>query len=175
MRERTSVKIDMGQPVGNPARRRRRFPLATAAAFAAAVIVVAASFGNRLLYSNETAGFDGGWSVELRSGRLVASRHHLVSSYLSLPSSPSWRNGGGFSFERRRFATGGAVGGKVMAEHLAIPLYPLPLLSGLLLAWRIDRYRRLRPPGHCVNCGYDLRATPARCPECGTIVQPAGA
>jgi hypothetical protein len=54
---------------------------------------------------------------------------------------------------------------------VATALPPLWLTGRLLLAWR--RRRRRRMEGHCPACGYDLRATPDRCPECGREVAKA--
>jgi hypothetical protein len=45
---------------------------------------------------------------------------------------------------------------------------PLPPVVAIPL-WR-RRLRRRRAEGVCPQCGYDLRATPDRCPECGRVV-----
>jgi hypothetical protein len=44
--------------------------------------------------------------------------------------------------------------------------------TGLLMMSRPLRGRARRRAGQCVRCGYDLRATPDRCPECGAIPRP---
>jgi hypothetical protein len=53
----------------------------------------------------------------------------------------------------------------------AVPYWLVGLLTiAAPLSWMFRHYLRLRHPiGACRNCGYDLRATPDRCPECGTV------
>jgi hypothetical protein len=52
---------------------------------------------------------------------------------------------------------------------VGVPIWSLALASAFLPAGRLVRRSRYHRPGRCRSCGYDLRATPDRCPECGTV------
>lgn len=63
--------------------------------------------------------------------------------------------------------------------ELQLPWWSCVLIGTLLVAPSVREMMRHRQSGRrlsagqCVICGYDLRATPERCPECGTV--PPGA
>lgn len=70
------------------------------------------------------------------------------------------------------FGPGPAVPGASYIPYSAIivPIWmPLAILSVLLYVQRRRWLPHRRPEGACAVCGYDLRATPDRCPECGAI------
>ena len=54
--------------------------------------------------------------------------------------------------------------------ELAVPWWLMLLFAAVLPAWELASVfrRKRRIARHaCVHCGYDLRASPERCPECG--------
>jgi hypothetical protein len=52
---------------------------------------------------------------------------------------------------------------------LHVPFWAIVLVNAVLplLTIRRSHRRQRKMTGLCVECGYDLRATPERCPECG--------
>lgn len=62
---------------------------------------------------------------------------------------------------------------------LRVPIWSIALLFGVVLpgtelALRLRRRRR-RKMGLCIKCGYDLRGSKERCPECGTACRETAA
>lgn len=53
--------------------------------------------------------------------------------------------------------------------YVTVPFWQISAFIAVLLAWSVISLHRAgrRPAGHCQSCGYDLRGTPERCPECG--------
>jgi hypothetical protein len=72
---------------------------------------------------------------------------------------------GGFVVERPRKASGRALG-------ILVPHWFLLILTALVPALAIWRraHGRKRDPNLCATCGYDLRASTERCPECVTPI-----
>jgi hypothetical protein len=56
-------------------------------------------------------------------------------------------------------------------EHWPVPYWKVIALGGLVLSRArrsfVDADAASRRSASCSGCGYDLRATPERCPECG--------
>ena len=79
---------------------------------------------------------------------------------------------GPFNFLRggQSAGSGFASGGwRVSGHELIVPFWfvALVLIGIFALLIRLTRPRPTR--GLCATCGYDLRASPERCPECGAV------
>ena len=62
-----------------------------------------------------------------------------------------------------------SIAGGGVLYRLDLPYWFIAALTGVLPEIRLCKRRRPFGPGYCARCGYDLRATPDRCPECGTV------
>jgi hypothetical protein len=75
----------------------------------------------------------------------------------------------GFAWEPHKDAGGNTF------NKFVFPLWWLVAATSLLpMSWLVGRLQRQggrRDIGSCAQCGYDLRATPDRCPECGAVPQ----
>jgi hypothetical protein len=87
--------------------------------------------------------------------------------YLIMPTSPSPL---GFQFAQNR---GVYQGNHYWRFAAAIPFWALLTLFAVypsVRAWRRRRTHALSDQCRCAFCGYDLRASKERCPECGTAI-----
>jgi hypothetical protein len=70
---------------------------------------------------------------------------------------------------------GDFVGTECKESYLRFPCWLAALIfASLPLLWWVARVRRrsLLRRGCCLHCGYDLRASKGRCPECGRPISP---
>jgi hypothetical protein len=116
----------------------------------------------------------------VRAGNYISPESHTTANGLgvdgrpfvkSLNVPPQVRAAAGV-----QFITEPMAGTQPYYRMVVIPLlYPAVLLAippAVWLALTVRRRRRLRA-GLCRNCGYDLRESPERCPECGAAAAPA--
>jgi hypothetical protein len=119
-----------------------------------------------------------------RVSRHVLTMISALSLLLSLAVCVLWNSGDIYYVGRRPQWSLTGEGGEISVFRDYRPVFSVKahwvLLIGLALpAGRVASRRlrqlrsywagRNRAPGFCPSCGYDLRASPARCPECGTI------
>ena len=74
-------------------------------------------------------------------------------------------------FQASGASTYAGLNGLSHVWKFGVCLWPVTLIELVLpiaWVWRRDKRRHHRLRGLCPRCGYDLRATPDRCPECGT-------
>jgi hypothetical protein len=101
------------------------------------------------------------WASATQGGGLLTKLgfgHGTVSAYRQVPMLS------GIAILGRLFQT------PVAAQYVRVPWWSLLLATALAPTGRllsVARRRRRTRRSLCASCGYDLRATPDRCPECG--------
>jgi hypothetical protein len=99
-------------------------------------------------------------------------RGSVDEQYAQDASTLNWH----FGFAARRLAgmMSSSSGGRPMLATrfriYAAPWWVFVVVTAILPGAMLVRHRKIRRrarTGQCIDCGYDLRASPDRCPECG--------
>jgi hypothetical protein len=101
------------------------------------------------------------FGFDLRRRRLVAAALGYVPSAVGLgwiTLAWAFNNGVGSWLPAIQMATGPAVSAILLGHEAQVRVRAA-----------LDRRRRRGGANPCPGCGYDLRATPGRCPECGLV------
>jgi len=110
-------------------------------------------------------------------GRQIARASSSGWDWRVIPRAPAFAIGRSTGWELMRRSSfsktgpsGSYTGGRASASSWALVLVSgaWPATS-IVLLMRRTRRRRLARAGCCAKCGYDLRASPDRCPECGAL------
>lgn len=119
-----------------------------------------------------------GWQVP--GGPTSVKRHWASGELLAVPTHferrTFWQQLG-FRFEGRS-RRGFVSSGPFHTVHIAarVPYWAVVLgtaaLPGSVIIWRLRAAANPIRRGLCPRCGYDLRATPNKCPECGVSAAP---
>ena len=120
------------------------------------------------------------WMVERspRSSQRAVVARSLRWVHVPLPTRPIRYDVGGRIYGLAQY---GVALQEVSEPNLAgklrlivLPYWLIVFGSALAPAWSLIGYKRRRAArrlaaGCCIHCGYDLRGSPDRCPECGAI------
>jgi hypothetical protein len=102
------------------------------------------------------------WLIILNSGVLQVGRSQANAT----PPGSKWYifSVGEYPANTSRFFYFVKAAGTGWAFGIPMRFFVIASLLWFSIEWHRSRSY---PPGFCSHCGYDLRATPYRCPECG--------
>jgi hypothetical protein len=127
----------------------------------------------------------GSGAVYVEAQRIVGSTESAPPPRVVVTHRARW-TAGSDPFRSPVFRYHGArpmvLGGTISRGEVGVPLWLVAAALLVVPSARLVRGRlahgtaaRRRAAGLCVTCGYDLRGSPGRCPECGPAAELPGA